>query len=220
MKLRHIPALLLTPLFALSACGPATTPVDCGGGESFESGSETFCVYRSAITEEGFSCPADLSVSKRLGALVVCSSGDVPQDVLDGIPGRFPDEDLPTGDCANVLCDVDELCSEGTCSTPSDEEACLSECGAGCPAPEFQPCASDGRTYCNECTITCKGLTVADDASTCSQQAEEECIAACGDGCPAPEFQICASDGERYCNDCVVGCKGLTTAEDASSCDG
>lgn len=43
---------------------------------------------------------------------------------------------------------------------------------------------------------------------------EQSCIDACGDGCPAPEFQTCASDGKRYCSSCVIECKGLEVAED------
>jgi hypothetical protein len=51
----------------------------------------------------------------------------------------------------------------------SGEEQCIEDCGDGCPAPEFQPCASDGQRYCNECVIACKELTVADDAATCGE---------------------------------------------------
>lgn len=34
----------------------------------------------------------------------------------------------------------------------------------------------------------------------------------CGDGCPAPEFQICACDGQKYCNSCEINKKGLSVA--------
>ncbi len=220
MTFRHIPALILTPLFFLSACGPATTAVDCGDGESFEAGGETYCVYRSAITEEGFTCPSDVSTGRRLEGLVVCSSGggEIPAEFFDALPGRFPDEPLPTGECVNVLCDLDSLCRGGSCAVPQTEETCLDACGDGCPAPGEQPCASDGQNYCNTCTIECKGLTVAEDASTCDQQTEQECLDACGDGCPALEFQPCASDGELYCNGCTIECKGLTVEADSSTC--
>jgi hypothetical protein len=46
----------------------------------------------------------------------------------------------------------------------------------------------------------------------------EECLAACGEGCPAPEARVCASDGERYCNSCVIECHDLAVAED-STCE-
>ena len=30
----------------------------------------------------------------------------------------------------------------------------------------------------------------------------EDCMLGCGVGCPAPEFQICGTDGNLYCNSC------------------
>jgi hypothetical protein len=222
MNIRLLPAALALP-FLLAACGPATpaTEVDCGAGESFEADGATFCVFRSAITEEGFDCPADVSMGRRFGDLVVCSEGggDVPPDLFDQIPERFEDTELPTGPCANVLCDLDQLCDDGTCAVPFDEDQCFEDCGVGCPAPEFWVCASDGKRYCNECVIGCRDLQVADDATSCETETEEQCIESCGEGCVAPEFQPCASDGNTYCNECVIECKGLTV-EGAETCGG
>jgi hypothetical protein len=50
------------------------------------------------------------------------------------------------------------------------EQECLAECGEACPAPELQPCASNGQRYCNECVIACYGLSVASDSSTCETE--------------------------------------------------
>ena len=46
------------------------------------------------------------------------------------------------------------------------------------------------------------------------EQIVDECLDQCGVGCPAPEYQICASDGQMYCNTCVIDCYGLTVAAD------
>ena len=48
-----------------------------------------------------------------------------------------------------------------------------------------------------------------------SEDSEPSCIEDCGDGCPAPQSQPCASDGQRYCNACVIQCKGLTVVEES-----
>ncbi len=47
----------------------------------------------------------------------------------------------------------------------------------------------------------------------------DSCVADCPLGCPAPSSRPCASDGERYCNACVIECHGLTEADD-SVCGG
>jgi hypothetical protein len=47
----------------------------------------------------------------------------------------------------------------------------------------------------------------------------EECLESCEDACPAPDQRVCASDGERYCNTCVLSCHDLEVADDASTCD-
>jgi hypothetical protein len=47
----------------------------------------------------------------------------------------------------------------------------------------------------------------------------DECLFGCGVGCPAPEFQICGSDGNLYCNSCYMGCLGIAPASQRSVCD-
>ena len=47
----------------------------------------------------------------------------------------------------------------------------------------------------------------------------EACLFACGVGCPAPEFQICGTDGQLYCNSCYMDCYGVATASQPSVCD-
>ena len=47
----------------------------------------------------------------------------------------------------------------------------------------------------------------------------EDCLFGCGVGCPAPEFQICGTDGNLYCNSCYMGCLGITPASQRSVCE-
>ncbi|NQW63552.1 MAG: hypothetical protein HQ461_12030 [Deltaproteobacteria bacterium] len=47
----------------------------------------------------------------------------------------------------------------------------------------------------------------------------EACLFGCGVGCPAPEFQICGTDGNLYCNSCYMGCLGIAPASQRSVCD-
>ena len=47
----------------------------------------------------------------------------------------------------------------------------------------------------------------------------DACLLGCGVGCPAPEFQICGTDGNLYCNSCYMGCLGIAPASQRSVCD-
>jgi len=106
-----------------------------------------------------------------------------------------------------------------TCEDTSLED-CLFACPIGCPSPEYWPCASDGQKYCNECIMGCYGVEPASDPAICEQSINpEECIANCGIGCPAPEYWLCASDGELYCNECIMACYAVTLVEDKSFCE-
>lgn len=46
----------ITGLFTLAGCG-ATGAANCGDGESFQEGGQTYCLYTQDIIEEGFTCP-------------------------------------------------------------------------------------------------------------------------------------------------------------------
>lgn len=62
--------------------------------------------------------------------------------------------------------------------------------------------------------------TAVDDTTIDDTSANvEECLLGCGVGCPAPEFQICGSDGQRYCNSCYMDCYGVVPATQPSVCD-
>jgi len=50
------------------------------------------------------------------------------------------------------------------------------------------------------------------------EESVDECLAACGEGCPAPEYWICGEDGELYCNECIMNCEGVEKAENPALC--
>ena len=131
--------------------------------------------------------------------------------------------------------------------TTGDTTDCHTACGAPCPPPELQICGADGARYCNSCELGCAGVEPATDPSICgplpacndgdvrSTECEScvcvegawscrdtcdptECLLACGIGCPAPEFQPCGLDGQLYCTTCVMGCYGVTPADDPAVC--
>jgi len=72
----------ITGLFALAGCG-ATGAANCGDGESFQEGGQTYCLYAQGIIEEGFTCPrgADYQFGYEQGA--VCSPQPALPPALD-----------------------------------------------------------------------------------------------------------------------------------------
>ncbi len=177
-----------------------------------------------------------------------CPEGDEPFRDACGCGCRYTgceDGDVETLECEECVCGEGEWsCTPTACGL----DACLEACGAGCPAPEFQICGEDGELYCNECVMACYDVDPAEDPSACAPPPDceegdtrmddcnrcvceagawactemdcgvEACLEECGVGCPAPEFQICGEDGERYCNECVMGCFGVAPADDPSLC--
>ncbi|MCX6746672.1 MAG: eight-cysteine-cluster domain-containing protein [Candidatus Pacearchaeota archaeon] len=43
----------------------------------------------------------------------------------------------------------------------------------------------------------------------------QTCLDKCPIGCPSAEYRICASDGQKYCNTCVIECYGLTEVDNS-----
>lgn len=104
---------------------------------------------------------------------------------------------------------------------PQGGDACVEACGEQCPARQGQLCGEDGKLYCNTCTMACAGVAQAAARSTCHSPNPNEaaCIDECLPGCPVPEEQPCASDGNRYCNVCVINCKNFFVEPDFSLCE-
>lgn len=117
------------------------------------------------------------------------------------------------GECDDFCPELDSDCGDNNLANNSE---CLADCDEACPPPAYWVCGSDGVQYCDECVISCHGLTVA-DRSVCGQTIED-CERLCGVGCPDPSVGPCASDGAHYCNECIIYCHDLTVAED-STCE-
>ncbi|MEM9067841.1 MAG: hypothetical protein AAGE52_05020 [Myxococcota bacterium] len=79
-------------------CGSSGGGV-CGDGEELNVDADTYCVYRAAITEEGFLCPPAFMYRHDFGDDVVCSSSeDLPdraEERAREVLGRERDAALP-----------------------------------------------------------------------------------------------------------------------------
>ena len=214
---------------ALSGCDDTVTEESpCGEGEAIMADGRIYCVFRSRqkITEEGFSCPDGFAFGHGYGDLAICGAveGALPPEFFDALENAHTG--LAEGSCVRVSCGLDQACDEGVCVSDVESQ-CLSLCGEGCPAPEFQLCGEDGTLYCNTCEMACKGVAEASDRSACEQGSVEQCIDDCRDcstdeepcltGVP-PWYWLCGSDGNLYEDSCDISCRGLTEVTDRTTC--
>lgn len=193
MRVRMLLLIVLSSVFVWSACGSpeenGNQQIDCGDGNAYMIAGSTYCVYTQAITEEGFQCPAMVPHGSSYGDLMICGSGS---DRPVDLLDRLQEDyegQVPDGACRNVACGPQEACVQGVC----EDRQCYGagDCAAG------QACQF--------------GVCLADEV--------QACLDACPVGCPGPGDQPCASDGEYYCNECVIECYGLEVV-DASFCEG
>lgn len=109
----------------------------------------------------------------------------------------------------------------------NDGERYCNACVIGCNGLHVVPKADlcdgtscwQGETFdsgCNTCTCSADGLSYTCTDRDCAAVAE--CKAACGDGCPAQEFQLCGTDDLLYCGACDMACLGISAAPDRSRC--
>ncbi len=117
---------------------------------------------------------------------------DVPVDVPTDGSGDPDASDVTDTDVAPDAADGSGDTASDVPTDLPDIEDCLAGCGVGCPAPEFQPCASDGNFYCNTCIIGCYGLDVLDPVSC----APGEVCAAPAD---APAIETVEYTGNELC---------------------
>jgi hypothetical protein len=123
-------------------------------------------------------------------------------------------------DVASYVGESPEECSVIDYACEPGENSFSNECGCGC-APNAAPICEEGAVIdaadgCNTCTCT-DGTFVCTEL-TC-EPTLEECLAACGDGCPAPEFQLCSVDGENFCNSCEASCYEASISTDREPCE-
>lgn len=114
-------ALLALAMSCSGDDGPAKGALVCTGGERLELETIDVCVYQSPLlVETGFDCPAEAQYGSTYGNLTVCSPDEnLPDDFFETVAEQFPD-DVPTGDCMSVLCNLGQACDAGTCVDPDD----------------------------------------------------------------------------------------------------
>lgn len=84
----NISALLaLSLLMGLGAVAcNEDTDLDCNGGDAYDVGEESYCVYTQAVTETGFDCPAGVPNRHQTASYTVCSDRtDIPAPQLDNV---------------------------------------------------------------------------------------------------------------------------------------
>ena len=122
----------------------ADTAVDSGGSGS-DAGDDT-------LTADSSSDGGDDTTVEDTAADTA-----VDDTAADGSSDTMPDDTS-----------IEDTGSDTTVADTMDVEACLLDCGVGCPAPEFQICGADGERYCNSCYMNCYGVQPAGDPSICS----------------------------------------------------
>ena len=85
-------AMGVLALSLLVGCSNSNNEADslCGAGEEISAGGARACLYQSALIEEGFVCPADVSIEIALeGGGVLCTDQDVPPvEIVDELIER------------------------------------------------------------------------------------------------------------------------------------
>lgn len=189
---------------ALTGCSqPSDSKEDpCpNGGEELNVDSTSMCVYdtrNSAIIETGFECPADRSVRRDFGDLIVCAEEEPPEGTLDELAERYPDADLGDDICTNVVCDLGETCVEGECvaaNNGNNNAACM---------PVTEVCDSGSDEDCDE-LVDCDDPDCSNDAAcleppTCEDVAEPNGTAATarGLGNALLEGRLCGAADEDW----------------------
>ena len=75
---RHVLSIAWSALL-FAACSSSSDDV-CGAGEATDFGGETYCLYRAAITEEGFMCPPALMHRFDFDGFSVCAPSEMLPD--------------------------------------------------------------------------------------------------------------------------------------------
>ncbi|MCB9519629.1 MAG: hypothetical protein H6700_02690 [Myxococcales bacterium] len=227
-------------------CGTAAENASdlCGADDVFALAGANYCV----VIEEGFleaDCPDDFPFGRDFDGVIVCGEEEPPDEARDelverGLLDPVCEDDPATGRhyvAVGAACDVVDL------SCGDEEEPFRDDCGCGCQTVGECEEGATRTEDCNTCSCVggmwaCTGLACecsagqtqpyrCDTECTCASGTWdcpdvtcplEECLAECGDGCPAPEFQPCGADGELYCNECEMSCHGVEPAADRSVC--
>jgi hypothetical protein len=121
-------------------------------------GTDAACVDGDERTEDCNRCEC-LDGAWACTEIACADAGD------DGGSDISTDSGDDSGD--DAVDDASDLDSTDVDSDVADVDGCYMACGLGCPAPEFQPCGTDGERYCNECIMECDGIGLADTTFEC-----------------------------------------------------
>lgn len=131
-----------------------------------------------------------------------------------------------------AVCGPDETCSR--------DGQCRSDCD--CSDVYYPVCGADGQTYDNACRARCADITTWRSGTCCDVSEVDRCELRCAagfavdaNGCGQCECAtdvpvecacdrdlvnpICASDGEWYCNECLLRCAGVSVSDSEAVCE-
>jgi len=234
-------------VFVMAACGsdPEPRKALCDDDNVFALADLSYCI----VIEEGFltsECPPEFPEGRDFEGVIVCGEEPPPDEVREELVERGL---LPADPCEgrdlSLYTSFDATCEASVVECERGGTPFKDACGCGCPAPAPECVAGDTRQEdCNTCQcvdgrwactlIACECSGTATRPWICDTECEcvagtwscpdvdcsiEECLAECGDGCPAPEFQPCGEDGNLYCNTCEMGCRGIEEAGSRDVCE-
>lgn len=115
---RHVRSIAGSALLLAAACSSSSDDV-CGAGQATDFEGETYCMYRAAITEEGFMCPPALMHRFDFDGFSVCAESEMLPDGFEDHArrelGLERDGGVPLPD-GSVMLDAGMLdAGEGSC---------------------------------------------------------------------------------------------------------
>jgi Cys-rich repeat protein len=198
----------------LAACGIAEETGDasvCGAGDDQQAGGEHVCVYKQAIIETGFRCPAARPNMHEYGSLVTCSDKmSLTPPLRERLHEVYKNEMLPPAGA--TLCMMSSECGAGThCSRGACQQLMDLQCMTAADCPQ------DGVEY-----VCVNGMCGHPSQPACMTSADCGVGAGCINGmCEAiPNPSVCMNDAQcaagQVCvnEECVVPDVGEDTDGD------
>lgn len=200
---------------ALGACSTTSDSL-CGDGTEFGFDGQSYCLYQSAITEEGFECPAEVPNEYMFMEFRACGKPEWPPEGLEGEVYRLAmadgavnaeDAGRDSGLDSTIVVTDSAVGNDSATSSPhlscDSCEAPSSRCwgfslpdAQGCFVPE---CDTGDDSLCGgrKCNAPSCGLD-AECPGLCEGGVQPACDApvfyAPGDSCVAPEVGFCIAD--------------------------
>lgn len=130
-------------------------------------------------------------------------------DTADSADGGDVEPDTDdAGDASDAPPDSDDVADTADTTDVADTADATD---SGTDTDTVDPDADDASDDVDSATDT--------DASDVDPDVLDACLAACGVGCVAAEYAPCGVDGNLYCSECEMECRGIAEAPDRSVCD-